>query len=101
MSDLISKDNMERQISEMWDAINNIPACHPTRLEAVDIANKTEVDLREMYRKQEALRDAAPAMLEICKTMIEYDNRCREKSEPLFPELIRKKITNIIKIAES
>jgi hypothetical protein len=63
-SNLISKNNMERQISEMWDAVNNIPANDPNRYAAVEQANKTEADLNEMYRKQEALRDAGPVLYE-------------------------------------
>jgi hypothetical protein len=70
MSDLISIENMERQISEMWDAVNNIPLHNNDRQGAIDQANKTEADLREMFRKQEALRNAAPEMLEALKTLL-------------------------------
>ena len=66
---LISKENMERQISEMWDAVNNIPANEPDRDEAINTANQTERDLREMFWKQEALRNAAPEMLEALKAV--------------------------------
>ena len=68
-ANLITKENMERQISEMWDAVHNIPLNVPDRDEFINLANKTEADLRELYRKQEQLRDAAPDLLEALKAL--------------------------------
>jgi hypothetical protein len=68
MSKLIIKEDMERQISEMWDAINSLPGnSEPDRDSAINFARKTESTIREAYRKQEALRDAAPEMLELLR----------------------------------
>jgi hypothetical protein len=63
-ANLINKENMERQITEMWDAVNQIPTNEPDRDEALNTAQKTENDLRGMYRKQEQLRDAGPILFD-------------------------------------
>jgi hypothetical protein len=70
MSNLITKENMERQISEMWVAGHNIPLNDLNRAPACDQAFKTEADLREMYRKQEQLRDTAPDLLECLQLVL-------------------------------
>jgi type VI protein secretion system component VasF len=101
MSDLIIKENMERQISEMWDAVNHIPSNEPDRDEAINQANKTEADLRELYRKQEALRDAAPELLLICKNFVALWPKKQRAvlSERLISVI--KRAEEIIKKAES
>lgn len=63
----ISKENLERQISEMWDAVNQIPANDPDRDYAINQAQECENKMREAYLKQEKLRDAAPELLDALK----------------------------------
>jgi hypothetical protein len=70
--ELLSLNNIERQIREMWDAISEIPANDPDKQEVFDKAAKSENSLREAYRKQEALRDAAPELLEALRFMVEH-----------------------------
>jgi hypothetical protein len=70
--ELLSLENINRQIAEMWDAISQIPASDPDKQEAFDQAAKSDNSLREAYRKQEALRDAAPELLEALKFMVEH-----------------------------
>ncbi|MDD4970853.1 MAG: hypothetical protein PHT07_15605 [Paludibacter sp.] len=66
----ISSENMERQIREMWDAVSSIPSGDPNKQDAFNDAAKTENELRERYREQEALRDAAPELLEALRFMV-------------------------------
>jgi len=51
----LSLENIERQISEMWDAVDHIPRSDIDYDGAVKHAGKVERDLRERYRKQEAI----------------------------------------------
>jgi hypothetical protein len=100
MNNLISKDNMERQISEMWSAVDNISITDPNRIDAVEQANKAEADLREIFQKQEILRNAAPEMYAALNLAIEYEKRMREKSTPALPEGLYKIIKDAICLAE-
>ena len=61
---LITKENMERGISEMWDAVNHIPENDPDRDFAISQATQTEQKLRKNFGDQEKLRNAAPEFLE-------------------------------------
>lgn len=84
--ELLSLENIERQIAEMWDALSAIPAEDPDKQTVFDNAAKSENRLREAYRKQEALRDAAPELLEALTNIVEYEERGRNNNEPRISE---------------
>lgn len=66
--DKIILQDLEVQISEMWDAVINID--NPSDRDiASDQARGTENKLREAYRKQENLRDSAGDILKHLKIM--------------------------------
>lgn len=71
--DKIILQDLEIQISEMWDAVVSIdnPADRDT---ASEQAQKTENKLREAYRKQERLRDSAPELLFFAQASLLFDN---------------------------
>jgi hypothetical protein len=95
--DLINKDNMERQISEMWDAVNDIPGSDPDRDTAINNANEAERKSREAYRKQEALRNAAPEMLALLKSIKFNAVRCSENGYLIPTNSITDPIDELIK----
>lgn len=80
MSTRLTPVNVERQISEMWDAVaaapldEDYPACYAQ-------AHAAEAKLRAALLAQERLHDAAPGLLAACKAAIEYAEACRELPE--------------------
>lgn len=93
--DFINKENMERQITEMWQAVNDTVDPHDRDIASSD-AQKTEQELRERYRKQELLRDAAPELARFLAEIIflvagdgKTDNRHNEIAKN-NPELAQK-----------
>lgn len=91
----IIKEDMERQISEMWDAINDIPTNDPDRDYACNQAQETENKLRESYRKQEQLRDSAPELLQSLEAAIYFIQNCPLLSEDDKPRGLEKWIERI------
>jgi len=83
---MLSKAAIEQQISEMWTALADIPEEFRDEAydQAVREAHKTEVDLWERYRKQEAIRTAAFNLLDAA----EAAQLALEKIPPLTGRVI-------------
>ncbi len=73
MSAHLNREAVERQISEMWDAIGSIPSLDSEGLAQAGIdASRIERNLRDRLEKQERVEAAAPELLEALRGLFEH-----------------------------
>jgi hypothetical protein len=68
MSTRLNRENVERQLAEMWDAV---ATCGDQTGKAAEDARRVERDLRAGLAAQDRLDEAAPAMLEALRILQE------------------------------
>jgi hypothetical protein len=68
---LLTREDIERQIREMWDALSDHNG-DPEYAQACEQARAAERQLWERFAQQERLRDAAPALAEALLDMHRY-----------------------------
>jgi hypothetical protein len=65
---MLNKEDVERQITEMWDAIANWSNYEPGLL--AEEGRRIEKELRKQLSKQELLFENAPKMLEALQALV-------------------------------
>src|SRR4051812_21256931 len=78
---LLSREDIERRISEMWSAVIDIPHNDPDKDFAIGQAQQAENNLWEMFNRQEAIRNAAPRLAECLQQIISCDERIPSPSQ--------------------
>jgi hypothetical protein len=73
----ISYEQMENQLYEMWDSIHRIDDLQERGV-AFEQGKLVERKMRENFRKQEQLKDAAPELLNALKFALTCETLCFE-----------------------